>query len=353
MSILSNLTGVHISPKRAYIDPKQLGKAALVAGGTAIGAPLLGSAASSVLDHATGGSTDDGSGGGGGGFWDAAGNFIKNNAGDVLKTGAAVAGGVLSAQQQAAQLAEQKRQYDDNLKQRQAEQATSGEQFGQTLAQRQAEQAASTGQFNRTTGDSEAQAAVRAETQLNKAPIADKAQALILARMGVAPGVFQPRDYTKGQASLVSPKAAPGAAVASAMQKAAAGYVSGQGGVKTDTLQMLLNKMKAGGFSDPNAPTTPPTPRPSLPISDGPPPVKPSTSVPTAPTFPPLPKFAPAATPSSPSMGPTITPGGQPPEVTNHQGQPPSMPGDEPPANADPTDPATQAILKRMGVYTT
>lgn len=216
---------------------------------------------------------------GSGGFWDAAGNFIKNNAGDILSTAGNIAEGVMSSQDRAKQLAEQKREYDANLAQRQAEAAQAG------------------GQFGRTTGDTEAQAAVRAQTQLNTAPIADKAQALILARMGVSPGAFQPRDYTQGQASLTTPHAAPGANVATTMQNAAANYQPGQGGVDTSVLKALIAKMTGSsglpsGTMGAGAPPTPPdgshpptgeTVIPPVYPTTAPPPVVPSTSRPTGP----------------------------------------------------------------------
>ncbi len=179
-----------------------------------------------------------------GGWLDSVGNLIKDNLGNIISAGGAVLEGQQAAAQHAASLAEQKREFEANLAQRQAESKQSADQFG------------------RTTGDTEAQAAVRAETQLNKAPVADKAQALLLARMGVAPGQFKPRDYTQGTSRLGQPQAAPGANVATSMQNAAANYKPGQGGVDTSTLKMLLAKMT--GSSGLKSPTTPTVTTPTL-----------------------------------------------------------------------------------------
>ncbi len=201
------------------------------------------------------------------GLW----SFVKDNAGSLIGAAGNAVGAYESEKQTAAKLAEQKAEFEANLKQRQAEEARAASQFG------------------RTTGNEEAQAAVRAQTQLNKAPIADKAQALILARMGVSPGQFKPRDYTQGQASLTTPNAAPGANVASTMQHAASAYTPGSGGVNTDYLKALIAKM-SGSSGLPTKPTTPTEPpyKPQFPINNGPPPVKPTIRPPVTPIQPPV-----------------------------------------------------------------
>lgn len=193
---------------------------------------------------------------GGNWVWDAAKavwGFVKDNAGDILQTGASAVEGYMSSQDRAKALAEQARQFNESLKQRQAEAAQSA------------------GQFDRTAGNTEAQLAVQAQTALNKAPMADKAQALLLSRMGVSPGTFQPRDYTKGTGDLLRTPAPPSANVTQTMQKAAANYQPGHGGVNTATTAWLLNRMRqSADRSAPPAPIAPRTEQPTndLPVSD-------------------------------------------------------------------------------------
>ncbi len=209
---------------------------------------------------------------GGNWAWDAAKgvwNFIKGNAGDILGAAGSAIEGYMSSADRAKALAEQKAEFEAQLKQRQAEAAQSA------------------GQYGRTTGDSEAQAAVRAQTQLNTAPIADKAQALILARMGVSPGAFKPRDYTQSLSGLAKPNTAPGAAVATTMQNAASSYKPGQGGVNTDVLKALIAKLTgSSGITPPSTgpidptgttmkPPVDPNSNPIMPIDKGP--VNPTT----------------------------------------------------------------------------
>lgn len=260
---------------------------------------------------------------GGSWFWDAAKGFwgfIKDNAGDILSTAGSAAEAYMSSEDRAKALAEQARQYDESLKQRQAE-------YDRTLAEQQAARAQSGSQFERTTGDSEAQAAVRAQTQLNAAPIADKAQALALSRLGVSPGQFKPRDYTAGTNDLSRKFTAPGAPVANAMQQAASSYQPGQGGIDTSALKMLLAKMT--GNAQPPQPTQPALP--ALPPGARP---RPLPTVPTGTAFPP-----PVA----------------PPQTRVHTALPhstlPARPdgADQEPDN-DPDDPRS-ALLRRMGAY--
>lgn len=136
-------------------------------------------------------------------------------AGDWLKAGGSAIGAGLSAYDAAQQRAQQK------------------QQFEQTLAQRQAE-------FNRTQADTEGQQAVAAETRLNKAPLADRAQAVLLQHM--APQAFRPRDITSGgTAALTTP--ATGTPDATGYGMAEQNYTPGQGGVNTDVLELLKKKL--------------------------------------------------------------------------------------------------------------
>lgn len=270
---------------------------------------------------------------GGNWVWDAAKgvwNFLKGNAGDILGTAGTVAGEVMSSADRAKALAEQKAEYEANLKQRQAEAAQSHGEYQSTLEKQKADSAQSAEQYGRTTGDTEAQAAVRAKTQLNKAPIADKAQALVLARMGVAPGAFQPRDYTQGTANLSKSFTAPGADVATAMQHASQGYKPGQGGVDTSVIKALLAKLTGSSGLMPST---------GQPIVNGPPPlIKPKTPI--------VPGIQPPPVTTAPTSSPTL-----PPRLPFRVPQMPVTPRTPAPAvppsdeSTDPNDPT--AILTR------
>lgn len=101
-------------------------------------------------------------------------------------------------------------------------------------------------QFARKQAQSELGTAVGAQDRINRAPMADNAQALLMARMGSAPTTFAPRDFTKGPISaqgMAAPaQGGPQDALAAARQ-AAASYQPGQGGVDTDALKILRDRM--------------------------------------------------------------------------------------------------------------
>jgi len=101
-------------------------------------------------------------------------------------------------------------------------------------------------QFARRQGQSELSTAVGAQDRLNRAPMADNAQALLKARMGSAPTTFAPRDYTRGpmtaQTMAAPATGGPQDALASA-RTAAANYQPGQGGVDTSALEILKKRM--------------------------------------------------------------------------------------------------------------
>lgn len=103
-------------------------------------------------------------------------------------------------------------------------------------------------EFMANYGLSANQQMMTAQSQLNRAPLADKGQYLALNQ--AAPTAFQPRDYTKGFG------AAPGqfgsmatggpAAQLAANQAASAAYVPGAGNVNTGTLRMILQRLGGG-----------------------------------------------------------------------------------------------------------
>lgn len=173
------------------------------------------------------------------------------DAGDVLGAAGAGVGAYMDSKTAAAALAQREREFQRQLAQRQAEMGMSGEQFEKTLGQRQAEEATRSGEFGRTTGNTEAQIAVQAETAMNKAPMADKAQALLLARMGAAPQSFQPRDITRGIPQFRAGASGGPSNVTATMQNAASSYKPGAGGVDTTALKLLQQRMLAGKQQNP------------------------------------------------------------------------------------------------------
>ena len=112
----------------------------------------------------------------------------------------------------------------------------------------QAAQEEAKNRFARTQGQSELQTAANAQNLINRAPMADNAQALLMARMGSAPTTFAPRDFTKGPISAQSMAApatgGPQDALAAA-RTAAGAYQPGQGGVDTSVLELLKKRMLA------------------------------------------------------------------------------------------------------------
>lgn len=100
--------------------------------------------------------------------------------------------------------------------------------------------------YARDTATSELKTAANAQNLLNRAPMADNAQALLLARMGGAPTTFAPRDYTRApmtaQTMAAPATGGPQDALASA-RTAAANYQPGQGGVDTSALEILKKRM--------------------------------------------------------------------------------------------------------------
>ena len=138
--------------------------------------------------------------------------------GDILNTIGRGIGGYMSNEQAQAALAQRKAEFD------------------QTAAQRKAE-------YERTTGNSEATAAANAEQALNRAPLADKSQYQLMARLGVAPTAFKPRDYTQGLSSIASKPTGGYGDVMDTMAGAAKSYTPGAGNVDTSAIQLLKNRM--------------------------------------------------------------------------------------------------------------
>lgn len=138
--------------------------------------------------------------------------------GDILNTIGRGIGGYMSNEQAQAALAQRKAEFD------------------QTAAQRKAE-------YERTTGNSEATSAANAEQAINRAPLADKAQYQLMARMGVAPTAFKPRDYTQGLSNIASTPTGGYGDVMDTMGNAAKSYTTGAGGLDTAAIQLLKNRM--------------------------------------------------------------------------------------------------------------
>lgn len=139
---------------------------------------------------------------------------------DILKAiGGGVSGYMTNAQQQ-AKLQQDQDQYNRNLQEKQAE-------------------------FGRLTGNAEATAAANAEQALNRSPMADKAQYQLMARMGIAPTAFKPRDYTQGLSNIASTPTGGYGDVMNTMSNAAKSYTTGAGGVNTSALALLKNRLLA------------------------------------------------------------------------------------------------------------
>ena len=139
---------------------------------------------------------------------------------DILKAiGGGVSGYMTNAQQQ-AKLQQDQDQYNRNLQEKQAE-------------------------FGRLTGNAEATAAANAEQALNRSPMADKAQYQLMARMGVAPTAFKPRDYTQGLSNIASKPTGGYGDVMDTMSNAAKSYTTGAGAVDTSALALLKNRLLA------------------------------------------------------------------------------------------------------------
>jgi len=147
-----------------------------------------------------------------------------SSGGDILRTAGSAIGGYLSNEQAQAALAQRKAEFD------------------QTAAQRKAE-------YERTTGNSEATAAANAEQAINRAPLADKSQYQLMARLGVAPTAFKPRDYTQGLNSIASKPTGGYGDVMDTMAGAAKSYTPGAGNVDTSALALLKNRMLASAKS--------------------------------------------------------------------------------------------------------
>jgi hypothetical protein len=139
---------------------------------------------------------------------------------DILKGIGGVVGGYMTNAQQQAKLQQDQDQYNRNLQEKQAE-------------------------FGRLTGNAEATAAANAEQALNRSPMADKAQYQLMARMGIAPTAFKPRDYTQGLSNIASKPTGGYGDVMDSMSNAAKSYTTGAGGVDTSALALLKNRMLA------------------------------------------------------------------------------------------------------------
>lgn len=112
----------------------------------------------------------------------------------------------------------------------------------------QAAQEEAKNRFARTQGQSELQTAANAQNLINRAPMADNAQALLMARMGSAPTTFAPRDFTKGPISaqgMAAPATGGPQDALAAARTAAGAYQPGQGGVDTSVLELLKKRMLA------------------------------------------------------------------------------------------------------------
>ena len=99
-------------------------------------------------------------------------------------------------------------------------------------------------QFNKTYSLQNNAQTLAVQKQLDRAPIVDKAQYGI--ENAAAPTPFQPRDYTQaaGFTGLATPPTGGPAAQLAANNAASAKYTPGAGGVDTDTMKLILQRLK-------------------------------------------------------------------------------------------------------------
>jgi hypothetical protein len=121
--------------------------------------------------------------------------------------------------------------------------------FGGNLASGIASYAGSEAQRKQQAQEFAQSLGLNAQSLLNRAPVADKAQ--YLAMNSAPPTAFQPRDYTQGLNQLQGQPTGGAAAQLAANAAASANYKPGAGGVNTSTLQAILAKLgypqNAGG----------------------------------------------------------------------------------------------------------
>ena len=129
-------------------------------------------------------------------------------------------------------------------KDRQRQREEERRQFDQTMAQRRAEQEAQQAMDRAKYMDERAGAAANVQDRLNYAPMADRAAALMAARLGVSPEPWQPRDYTRG--TMPGRGQARGGidSVLQAERAANAAYRPGTGGINTDQLRAMMDRLK-------------------------------------------------------------------------------------------------------------
>lgn len=215
-------------------------------------------------------------------------------------------------------------------------------QSQQSAADREAQLAAQQAEFNRTQGATEGMDAASLQKSVNNAPLRDKAQYMMMARLGAPPSALAPRDITHGATSVLNGSATGGIApTMNAMSNAAQSYTPGAGGVNTNVDQTLINRFMnpqntvskiPGGNTLPNGPTYPNTPYTQpAPIT---PPAQPQAPSGTSanPATPPLPTTPP--TPVTPTSPMTPTSGG------GAQGAPPIT---------APTDDWEQMLKSKLG----
>lgn len=191
MSWLSQLTGVHV--KVPVLS--QLGGVADAIGGSVIpGYEAIGKGIDALTPQNAGGVQTP-----------AASNGSGLTLADLLKIGGSAAQGYANYSQNAQQL---KQQADE---------------------------------FNKTYGLQQANTEAGLQSQLNRAPLADKGQ--YLALNAAPPTPFHPRDYTQGLDQLRQPVSGGAAAQLAANAQAASNYAPGAGGVDTTTLQALLKRL--------------------------------------------------------------------------------------------------------------
>lgn len=192
-------------------------------------------------------------------------------------------------------------------------------------------------QFNSSDAFNKGKQAIVAQGSLDQAPLRDQAQYMLKARMGAAPAAFNPRDITKGTGAFAA--GASGGPDLGAVQRAAASYTPGAGGVNTDVLKEQIDKWRNPTpiqFHDPGTYTAGKgfAPAPAAPATV---PAAPRTAVPS-----PAVPAAPPALPPAPPAPVTSPPGAS-------GGLPGGAGGAGGASSGTPTDDLEELLRTRMG----
>lgn len=134
---------------------------------------------------------------------------------------------------------------------------------------------------------------VGVEDRINAAPMRERANAMLMQRIGAPPPAFRPRDYTQGFGDIAAgrgPSGGAAPAIDAASAAAAAWKPTGTGYGDTSVQRALLQRLGGlAGVSTPGAPVTPVSSTPATPAA----PSNPATVTPPVTASSPRPTFLP------------------------------------------------------------